>query len=89
MLKLFLCSVCGAVLAAGILQLRQQKRELAYQCGKLHAQIEAPQIELWNQQLQIATATGPEAIEQTVGRYNLSLVPSNPACPVSEDNDAE
>lgn len=92
MLKLILCLLCGTTLAAATLQLRQQSRDLAYQCGKLHAEIEALQIELWNQQLQIATATVPDAIEQTVGRYHLSLVPSNSAMPVPEDehnNDAE
>ena len=84
MLKLILCLLCGTALAAGILQLRQQRRDLAYQCGKLHAEIETLQIELWNQQLQIASATVPDAIEQTVGRYNLSLVPSNPDMPMPE-----
>ncbi len=78
MVKLLVCLVCAAVLAAGMLQLRQQRRELAYQCSRLHSQIVELQIELWNQQLEIATATAPDAIEQTVGRYNLSLVPSNP-----------
>ena len=91
MLKLILCLLCIGVLAAGTLQLRQQNRDLAYQCGMLHADIEALQIELWNQQLEIATATVPDAIEQTVGRYNLSLVPSNPDLPIPEDehNDPE
>lgn len=56
MLKLVLCLVCAAVLAAGTLQLRQQRRELAYQCSKLHAEMVALQIELWNQQLEIDLA---------------------------------
>jgi cell division protein FtsL len=92
MLKLVICLLCGAVLAGAMLQLRHQRRELAYQCSKLHADIEALQIDLWNQQLLIASATGPDAIEQTVGRYNLSLVPNNPNLPSAagdQSDDAE
>ena len=32
--KLLVCIVCGLVLAVGVLQLRQQNRELAYECGE-------------------------------------------------------
>lgn len=78
MLKLLLCLIAVVSMAIGVMQLRQQKRELAYQCGKLAGKIESVQIDLWNQQLQIATATAPDQIDKTVGDYDLSLVPSNP-----------
>jgi hypothetical protein len=75
-----------------MLQLRQQRLELAYQCTKLHNQIGTAQIKLWNQQLQIATYTTPNAIQQTVKQYDLSLVPSKPFMPAPDDglqSDAE
>jgi cell division protein FtsL len=76
MSKLLICILCTAVLAAGTLQLRQHNRELAFQSSKIHSEIKALQVTLWNQQLQIATATGPNAIERTVGQYDLELVPA-------------
>lgn len=90
MLKLVICLLAAGALAVGVLQLRQQRRELAYRCGRLTDQISVVQIKLWNQQLQIATATAPNAIEQTVGTYDLELVPSNPRLsPSDEHPDAE
>lgn len=76
MVKLLVCILCTAALAAGTLQLRQHNRELAYQSSRIHSEIKALQATLWNQQLQIATATGPNAIERTVGQYDLELVPA-------------
>lgn len=89
--KLLVCIVCGLVLAVGVLQLRQQNRELAYECGKLHSEIKTLQVTLWNQQLQIATATAPNAIDSTVGMHNLELVPANSPTPESgpEENSDE
>lgn len=90
MLKLMTCLLAAAAIAVGILQLRSQHRELAHQCNKLTDQIEAVQIKLWNQQLQIAIATAPNAIEQTVGSYDLSLVPANPNLSAGDNHpDAE
>ena len=91
MLKVLICLVCGLALAAVMLQLRQQKLELAHQCHQLHSKIEQTQIKLWNQQLQIAIYTSPSAIKQTVEQHDLTLVPSQPYVPAdpSQDPDAE
>ena len=78
MLKLLLCLSNAMLLAVVMLQLRQQKLELNHQANKLHNQIEAQQAKLWNQQLQIAVYTAPNAIEQTVGDHQLKLVPRSP-----------
>jgi hypothetical protein len=78
MLKLLLSLASLAVLAAMLLQLRQQHRELTHQCNDLHNQIEATQTKLWNQQLQIAIYTAPNAITKTVGDHDLHLVPPTP-----------
>ena len=78
MLKLLLCLVCCVVLATLMLQLRQQRLELNHQANKLHNQIEAQQAKLWNQQLQIAVYTAPNAISETVGAHDLKLVPQSP-----------
>jgi cell division protein FtsL len=78
MLKLLLC-LCSAVLIAVLmLHLRQQRLELDHQANLLHNKIEAQQAKLWNQQLQIAVYTAPNAISKTVGDHSLRLVPRAP-----------
>ena len=78
MLKLLLCVLSAAVLAAMVLQLRQQRQELGYQNSRLHDQIKDQQANLWNQQLQIAVYTAPNAITQTVKTQDLRMVPQAP-----------
>ena len=85
MVKLIVCLICALGIAAVLLQLRQQRLELSYQGSKLHHEVKQAQIKLWNQQLQIATDTAPSAIRQTVKQYDLTLVPSKPYLPSSED----
>ena len=75
MLKLLLCFISFALIAAAMLQLREQKRELGYQISKYHSQIESRQAKLWNQQLQIAICTAPNAITNTVTTQDLKLAP--------------
>jgi hypothetical protein len=66
----------AAALCMGIalLQIRQQRMELNYQCNQLHGQIEAQQARLWSQQLSIAVATAPNAIGKTVENSALHMV---------------
>jgi len=78
MLKLLLCIFCSALLGALLLQLRQQRLELNFQTNRLHNQIEQSQAKLWNQQLQIAVYTAPNAISETVGKRDLKMVPQAP-----------
>ena len=78
MLKLLLCLFAAVFLAVVMLQLRQQRLELNHQANKLHNQIESHQAKLWNQQLQIAVYTAPNAISRTVGDHSLRLVPQTP-----------
>jgi len=81
MLKLLLCLVTSAVLAVVVLQLRQQHVNLNYQVNRLHNQIESHQAELWQQQLQIAMYTAPNAIARTVGDHALPLIAPKPVLP--------
>src|SRR2546425_12960113 len=78
MLKLFLCLFSAVLIAVLMLHLRQQRLELNHQANKLHNQIESQQARLWNQQLQIAVYTAPNAISKTVGEKDLKLVPQSP-----------
>jgi cell division protein FtsL len=78
MLKLLLCLVTGMLIAVCLLQLRQQRLELSHEANRLHNQIEARQAKLWNQQLQIAVYTAPNAIQKTVGDHDLKLAPQSP-----------
>jgi hypothetical protein len=95
-LKLSICLITSAVLSICLLQLRQQNLQLGHQCNELHGRIRAKQGKLWNQQLQIAVYTAPNAISQTVANHDLHLVPQTPPPPgkrnwidVSVDENAE
>ncbi len=78
MLKLLLCLFAALAIAVGLLQLRQQRMEMNYQANQLHNLIEDHQAKLWNQQLQIAIYTAPNAISRTVGDHALHMVPVSP-----------
>lgn len=78
MIKLLICTLTAAVLAACVLQLRQQRLQVNYQMAELHEQIRDQQSRLWNQQLQIASFTAPNAITQTIDTHNLRMVPQAP-----------
>ncbi|QOV88997.1 hypothetical protein [Humisphaera borealis] len=75
MIKLLICILSGASLAIAVLQLRQQNLEIGYQNAELHQQIRSHQARLWDQQLQIATFTAPNAIENVVKTHDLNMVP--------------
>jgi hypothetical protein len=78
MLKLVLCLLSGLAISIALLQLRQQRLELNFQTNRLHGQIERQQGKLWDQQLQIAVYTAPNAISRTVGEQKLEMVPQSP-----------
>ena len=78
MIKLLLCLSTSLCLAVLVLQLRQQRLELGYQANQLHKKIEDQQARLWNQQLQIAMYTAPNAISKTVGEHAIHMVPQSP-----------
>jgi cell division protein FtsL len=78
MVKMLLCLLSAFGLAVMVLQLRQQRLELNYKVGRLHQQIEDQQAKLWNQQVQIAVYTAPNAIQHTVSTHELNLVPRAP-----------
>ena len=78
MLKLLICLLAGLAISVALLQLRQQRLELNFQANRLHGQIEKQQARLWDQQLQIAVYTAPNAISRTVGQQKLEMVPQTP-----------
>ena len=78
MIKLFLTLLVFALIAAAMLQLREQKREIGYEINQLHSSIESKQAALWNQQLQIAIYTAPNAIARTIGDQDLKLAAPKP-----------
>ena len=85
MIKLLICIASATLLAAIILQLRQQRLELSYETAELHDQIHAQQARLWNQQLLIASCTAPNAITQTINLQGLKLVPESDSVSVAAD----
>jgi hypothetical protein len=77
-IKLLLCLICGAVIGATVLQLRQQHMELSHQNAELTDEIRSHQARLWDQQVQIAIYTAPNAIQKTVDANSLRLTPQSP-----------
>ncbi|HMB95310.1 MAG TPA: hypothetical protein VKK61_04655 [Tepidisphaeraceae bacterium] len=77
-MKILLTLVFTMFIAVALLQLRHQRLELNYQTNKLHDEIRRSQSKLWNQQLQIAVYTAPNAIQKTVGSQNLNMVAASP-----------
>ena len=78
MLKLMLCLFAAAAIALTLLQLRQQHMELSHQTAELHDQIRNRQARLWDQQIQIAIYTAPNAIQRTIDAHSLNLQPQRP-----------
>lgn len=78
MVKLLLCILSAALLAVCILRLREQRMEWGNQAAQLHDQIRSQQARLWNQQMQIAVYTAPNAIAQTVKGHHFDMVPQSP-----------
>lgn len=79
MLKLLLCIFAAFLITGTLLHLKHQRTEINYKINQAHKRLQNLQIELWNQQLQVAIYTAPNAIENTVGSHNLDLVPAEPA----------
>ena len=75
MIKLLICVACGMVMAVVMLQLRQQELELRHQAADLQIKIQSHQAKLWQQQLEIAVYTAPNAVTKIVQDQNLKLVP--------------
>jgi cell division protein FtsL len=78
MLKLLITLVLSTLIGVLLLQLRQQRLQINHQTNQLHQQIESAQIKLWNQQLQIAAYTAPNAVFNTVNTDGLKMVPRIP-----------
>src|SRR5438105_2766066 len=87
-LKIILCLITSTSIAVLVLQLRQQRLELNHQVNQVHNEIEGQQAKLWNQQLEIAVFTAPNAIAKTVDTHDLKMVPRSPL-PASASNWAE
>ena len=73
MLRLLFCIVTAAAIAVVLLLLRQQRLQLRHECGVLHASIVETQRVLWRQQMQVATATAPDALERAVEQHAARL----------------
>jgi len=79
MLKILLCLVTATAVAVALLQLRQQRLDLSYQNNRLHNEIQTEQARLWNQQIQIAVSTAPNAMQQVIAQQDIHFVaPATP-----------
>jgi len=89
MLKLLSCILAAFLLAGVLLHLRHQRIEINYKINQAHRQLQDLQVKLWNQQLQVAIYTAPNAIEKTVGSHDLKLVPASGASTARVDTSDE
>ena len=62
-------------MAVVMLQLRQQELELRHEAADLQIRIQNHQAKLWQQQLEIAVYTAPNAVTKIVQQQELKLVP--------------
>lgn len=76
MLKMLLCILCAFLIGICLLQLRQQELELRHQTADLQMRIQARQVRLWNQQLEIAVYTAPDAMRKSIEDQGLKLAPA-------------
>lgn len=72
-IKLVGCLVCTVLTAGVLLHLRHERMEINYRINQAHRRLQDLQVELWNQQLQMAIATSPAAVEKAVGQHKLPL----------------
>lgn len=68
MVRLILCLIMASATACGLLLLRQQRLQLRHECNVLHGRILDTQRVLWRQQVRVAGATGPAALDQVLQR---------------------
>ena len=82
MLKLLSCILCAFLATGVLLHLRHQRMEINYRINQAHRRLQDLQVQLWNQQLQVAIYTAPNAIEHTVGTHKMALVPATSTPPL-------
>ena len=85
MLKLLLCLIAATAVAVCLVQLRQQRLDLAHQTSQLHAAVEGRQALLWDQQVRLAAVTAPPAIGRSAGSHHLDLIPVKPTATPATD----
>jgi cell division protein FtsL len=85
MIKLLFCLLCAFSIGVATLHLRQQQLELKHETARLQSQIDSQQSKLWNQQLQIAAATAPRVLKQTIAQHHLPLA-TDPRIPSPAGN---
>jgi cell division protein FtsL len=78
MLKLLICLVAVTAVAVCLVQLRQQRLDLAHESSELHTAIEGRQAKLWDQQVRLAAVTAPPAINRSADSQHLNLIPVKP-----------
>src|SRR5688500_1748134 len=85
MIKLLFSLLCAFSIAVATLHLRQQQLELKHEAARLQSSVDGQQAKLWNQQLQIAAATGPRVLKETIAEHRLPLS-SDPRVPSPAGN---
>lgn len=77
MVRILLCLLVGAGIGITLLMIRQQRLELQYEANELHDRMLETQRQLWRQQVQIAAATAPAALETVLANHAFETEPED------------
>jgi len=76
--KLLFVILCAAVIAIGLLIMRQQRIEAMHEMAMIHRQINRDRQSLWEWQARIAGATTPRRLSEAIARAGIRLEPMTP-----------
>lgn len=81
--KLVALTVMMVLLAAGMLQLRQNRLELSSRTASIHARIIRARHDLWQEQTRAAEQLNPIALQRRIDDAELAFEPIKPDGPAS------
>jgi len=76
--KLLTLIVFATIVAATLLQMRQQRFEAMHEMATLHQQMDTQRKSMWNLQAEIADAARPPTLLNAIERTELALEPVTP-----------
>lgn len=77
MVRILLCLLVGVGIGITLLMIRQQRLELQYESNKIHDEMLDTQRQLWRQQVQIAAATAPAALDTVLANHEFETEPED------------
>ncbi len=76
--KMFTLIMFATIVAATLLQMRQQRFEAMHEMATLHRQMDQDRKSMWKLQTEIADAARPPTLLDAIARAELALEPVTP-----------